>query len=107
MASTCIQSYVLCAANQGVKYLFVLFAPFPLDWVHFLDNNYLRGMLARTPLLFYACISGCTRDEGVCTCTARGSGMEGCVPALPDIVDGSGSEVLVTGLGDGPCGDIH
>ena len=72
MASTCIQSYVLCAANQGVKYLFVLFAPFPLDWAHFLDNNYLRGMLARTPLLFYACISGCTRDGGVC------------VPALPE-----------------------
>ena len=33
--------------------------------------------------------------------------MEGGVPALPDIVDGSGSEVLVTGLSDGACGDIH
>ena len=27
--------------------------------------------------------------------------------ALPDVVDGSGSEGLVPGLGDGPCGDIH
>ena len=87
---TCIQfvnySYVLCVANQGVKYPFVLFAPFPLGWAHFLDNNYLRGMLARTPLLFCACIPGCT---------TRGSGMEGGVSALPDIVDGSGSEVLL------------
>ena len=77
MASTCIQSYVLCAANQGVRYLFVLFAPFPLDWAHFLVNYYLRGMLARNSLLFYACIPGCTRDGGVCACTTRGSGMEG------------------------------
>ena len=52
----------------------------------------------------------------------RGSVMEECVPALPDVlgglgvegvpalldvVDGSGSEGLVPGLGDRPCGDIH
>ena len=91
----------------------MLFAPFPLDWAHFLDNNYLRGMLARTSLLFCACIPVCTRDVGVCACTTRGSGMEGGGggggggSALPDVVDGSGSEVLVTGLGDGPFGDIH
>ena len=36
-----------------------------------------------------------------------GGGGGGGVSALPDVVDGSGSEVLVTGLGDGPCGDIH
>ena len=35
-----------------------------------------------------------------------GLGVE-CVPALLDVVDGSGSEGLVLGLGDGPCGDIH
>ena len=102
-----------------MKYPFVLFAPFPLDWAHFLDNNYLRGMLARTPLLFCACIPGCIGMEGCVPALPEGQGWRGVclhcqrvrdgggVSALPDVVDGSGSEVLVTGLGDGPCGDIH